>query len=182
MISLLAALLVLMPVPPASAAVRRDPKVAAKKVALARLALWAARRGTDRVIEQSEAQMMGLRASSDLPLRTVAWDAARCPDGRGRALSVAYNSDGKVMRPVAFVLWRIDVSSPLPTGTYTEGRTFLSRLDGSLARVLGVMEQPPDRGARHISAPVPADAPASARDFQEELSFWLAESSKSPGR
>ncbi|OGS41967.1 MAG: hypothetical protein A3J82_02255 [Elusimicrobia bacterium RIFOXYA2_FULL_69_6] len=169
---LLAALLVL----PAAAAPKRDRKTADRRKALARLALWVAREGRDRVVEEAEAQVMGLRTSSDVPLRTVARAPGQSPDGRTRAVSLAYNSDGKVIKPVAFVFWRIDVSSSLPAGAYTEGRTFLTGLDGSLARVLSVTEQPPDLGARHISVPVPADAPASAAGLREELDYWLSAS------
>jgi len=164
---LLAALLVL----PAAAAPKRDRKTADRRKALARLALWVAREGRDRVVEEAEAQVMGLRTSSDVPLRTVARAPGQSPDGRTRAVSLAYNSDGKVIKPVAFVFWRIDVSSSLPAG-----RTFLTGLDGSLARVLSVTEQPPDLGARHISVPVPADAPASAAGLREELDYWLSAS------
>jgi hypothetical protein len=150
-----------------------------RKAALGRLAVWVARYGKDRDVDSASAITIGLETRSDVPMRTVELDAAKSPDGRARALSLVYNSDGKTMKPVAFVLWRIDVSSSLPEGLYTEGRTFLAKLGGGLVRAVRITEEPRQGGQTlHITAPISPELPAGAPSLRKELSFWLAESAK----
>ncbi|MCX5795021.1 MAG: hypothetical protein NTY77_05975 [Elusimicrobia bacterium] len=151
-----------------------------RQAGLARLAVWVARCGKDREVDKSAALTIGLRTKSAVPMRTVELGAAESPDGRSRALSLVYNSDGKTMKPVAFVLWRIDVSSSLPAGTYTEGRTFLAKLNGRLVRAVAVTQEPRRDGEPlHTTVPIPFDSPASAHGLHKEFEFWLAESAKS---
>jgi hypothetical protein len=164
---------------PVCAAASRNAPGRARKLALSKLAVWVARHGKDRDVDQDSARMIGLKTQADVPMRTVQFAAAESADGRERAVSLVYNSDGNTMKPVAFVLWRLDESASTPAGRSTKGRTFLLKLSGELACAVEITDEPRQVGGPiHSMVQVPFDSPETVAGFREELDFWLAESAK----
>ncbi|HAH05443.1 MAG TPA: hypothetical protein DCM05_02780 [Elusimicrobia bacterium] len=151
------------------------PLFASPKNGLKELIAYVVDHGRDNLIDADNAQLMGFAHAVETPVREVALEGQGSPDGRQRSFTVAYNSDGKTVRPAAVVLWRMDSTGKVERGTRVIGRTFLMSLDGKLARVLRVerLSLGADGLVNNLS-PVDIYETAVRADYRRELELWLS--------